>query len=112
MRTVFHVSSPTALGIAPAKITNLLEDETVTLDRVHVVIDDSQTVTTLGGGSDVVGVLGSLPDRVEVGVCSNALAGARIDADELPESVDVLSSGVGELTRLQADGVGYIRLLG
>lgn len=112
MRTVFHVSSPEALAIVPSKVRNLIADETVDLDRVHVVIDDSETVTRLCRGDDVVEELGFLPDSVEIGVCKNALSGAVVGATDLPTSVEILSSGVGELTRLQSDGVAYIRLLG
>jgi intracellular sulfur oxidation DsrE/DsrF family protein len=112
MRTVFHVSNPDALAIAPAKIENLLADSTVTLDGVRVVIDDGRTVARLGDDSDTVPALQSLPDRVDVGVCSNALSGAPLDEAALPSFVETLSSGVGELTRLQSNGFSYIRLLG
>lgn len=53
-----------------------------------------------------------LSASVEIGVCNNALSGAAIDAEALPEFVEILSSGVGELTRRQSDGFAYIRLLG
>jgi intracellular sulfur oxidation DsrE/DsrF family protein len=112
MRTVFHVSRPDALAIVPAKVRNLLADGTVDPDSVKVVIDDSETVTTLGEGSDIVAALGALPNPVEIGVCSNALSGATVDTETLPAFVETLSSGVGELTRVQADGYAYIRLLG
>lgn len=112
MHTVFHVSSPDALAIAPAKIRNLLADATVTLDEVRVVIDDSTTVAQLDEDNDTVTELDSLPETVRIGVCSNALSGAPVDDETLPTFVETLSSGVGELTRLQSNGFAYIRLLG
>lgn len=112
MQTVFHVSSPDALAIAPAKITNLLADETLSLEDVRVVIDDSATVTELGETTATVAALESLPAGVGIGVCRNALSGAALDAEALPAFVDTLSSGVGELTRLQSNGYSYIRLFG
>lgn len=112
MRTVFHVSSPDALAYVAPKARNLLADETIELEQVRVVIDDSATVTRVGSESDVVVALESLPDSVDIGVCTNALSGAALDAEALPAFVERLSSGVGELTRLQSDGFAYIRLLG
>jgi len=112
MRTVFHVSSPGALAIVAPKVENLLADETVELDRVHVVIDDRQTIATLDREHDVVTALRSLPDTVEIGVCTNALLAAPVDAEVLPPFVETVPSGVGELTRLQSNGFAYIRLLG
>lgn len=112
MRTVFHVSSPGALAIASPKVRNLLADESVELDRVSVVIDDRETIETLGEHRDVAAALGSLPDLVGVRVCNNALSGTGVDAEALPEFAETVESGVGELTRLQSRGFAYIRLLG
>lgn len=48
-------------------------------------------------------------DDVSVKACSNTLAMFDLDESDLVDGVETVSSGVGELTRLQNDGYAYIR---
>ncbi|MCD2203935.1 DsrE family protein [Halobacterium sp. KA-6] len=51
-----------------------------------------------------------LIDRgVTVKQCSNTIEGTDISEDDLIEGVELVSSGVGELTRLQNEGYAYIK---
>lgn len=108
MRTVFHVSDPDALSTVVAKVENLYDDDALVVDTVSVVFDRGAVIDALVDDPDAAAALvaaGATPR-----VCSNALGGADADRESLPEGVRVVSSGVGELTRLQDAGYAYIRV--
>lgn len=109
MQTVYHVSDVAAYRTAVAKVRNLLDDDTLHVEAVAVVVDRPTVI-------DAVALdLGETTAKlVELGatikLCSNAARGAEASEDEFGEGVEFVSSGVGELTRLQNEGWSYIRL--
>lgn len=108
MQTVFHTSHPEQFRVADAKVRNLLADETLEMDDVAVLIDRPGTIDA--AADDQRETADAVIDAgATLKVCSNALRGADIDESGLPEGTDVVSSGVGELTRLQSQGWAYIR---
>jgi intracellular sulfur oxidation DsrE/DsrF family protein len=108
--TVFHVSTPHSLETVVHKARNLLADETVDVERIRIVVDDGETIAEFGRNEPVTSALASLPEAVEIAICRNALSGSPVETVTEPERVEVVTSGVGELTRLQRDGAAYIRL--
>jgi intracellular sulfur oxidation DsrE/DsrF family protein len=110
MKAVFHHSTdhPALHDRVVGNIENLLDDETIDLDAVALVANS--------GGLDLLFADSPQRDRVvdlqERGVvfkqCSNTITGTEIDESDLVDGVELVSSGVGELTRLQADGYAYI----
>lgn len=109
MQTVYHVSDVAAYRTAEAKVRNLLGDETLDVEAVAVVVDRPTVI-------DAVALdLGETTAKlVELGatikLCSNAARGADAVEGDFGEGVEFVSSGVGELTRLQNEGWSYIRL--
>lgn len=108
MKTVFHVSDTDAYRTAEAKVRNLLCDETVDIESVAVV--DRPTVIDaaaldLGETTATLAEMGAT-----VKLCSNAARGADAGEEAFGEGVEFVSSGVGELTRLQSREWAYIRL--
>jgi intracellular sulfur oxidation DsrE/DsrF family protein len=103
MRTVFHVSTEEQLAYVDAKVQNLLADETVDVEHVVVVVDAPDPIDAaanyLSNKAEAVVEAGG-----DFEICSNAARGAVHDVDDLPEGVEQVSSGVGELTRLQNRG--------
>jgi intracellular sulfur oxidation DsrE/DsrF family protein len=89
-------------------IENLLDDETVATDDVALVSN--------GGG--IVLLTEDSPEREAVedlqerGVvfkqCSNTLTGIDTTENDLIDGVELVSSGVGEIARLEAAGYVYI----
>ncbi|WP_458188508.1 DsrE family protein [Haladaptatus sp. NG-WS-4] len=111
MNTVFHVSTPDAAELTVPKVENLLADETLDLESVAVLFDSGEAIATLERDSDVTADVRTLISRnVEYKVCSNAIRNPAVDESNLVSGVEVVSSGVGELTRLQARDYAYIRL--
>lgn len=111
MRTVFHVSNPEAVRIAVAKVRNLLADDSLELDSVAVVFDRGDAIAELHEGADLADDVAELLDEdVAFSVCSNAAEHPAVSKLELLDGVEVVSSGVGELTRLQDSGHAYVRL--
>lgn len=108
MRTVFHVSTADQLSYVDAKVRNLIADETVDVEHVAVVLDSPDAIDAAAGQlrrkAESV-----LADGGDFEICSNAARGATSSVDDLPEGVERVSSGVGELTRLQNEGYAYIR---
>ncbi len=109
MRTVFHVSTAQQLSYVDAKVRNLLEDETVDIDHVAVVLDapgpiDAAADRLRDKARAVIAAGGAFE------ICSNATRGATHSIEDLPDGAERVASGVGELTRLQDRGYAYIRL--
>ncbi|MFB6221360.1 MAG: hypothetical protein ABEH90_07965 [Halolamina sp.] len=109
MRTAFHVSDADAYRTAEAKVRNLLGDETLDLSEVAVVVDHPKSINAAAGRlQDATESLAEMGATVKL--CSNAFGGADADETVFSEGVELVSSGVGELTRLQNSGWTYIRL--
>lgn len=109
VKTVFHVSDTDAYRTAEAKVRNLLDDDTLDLEAVAVVVDRPTVIDA--AALDLGETTAKL---VEIGatvkLCSNAARGADAGEDDFVEGIEFVSSGVGELTRLQNQGWAYIRL--
>jgi intracellular sulfur oxidation DsrE/DsrF family protein len=111
MRTVFHVSTPEDVQVVVAKVRNLLADETVEMESVAVVFDRGEAIAELHADSDLAEDLRDLLDAgVGLKACGNAAKHPVVSRENLLAGVEVVSSGVGELTRLQDAGYAYIRL--
>lgn len=111
MKTVFHVSSPEDVQVVVAKVENLLADETFEMDAVAVVLDDGEAIARLHADSDIADDLRDLlADDVGLKACGNAARHPAVSKSDLLGGVEVVSSGVGELTRLQDAGYAYLRL--
>ncbi|WP_276299041.1 DsrE family protein [Halorussus lipolyticus] len=111
MQTVFHVSTPEDVRVVVAKVRNLLADETVEMESVAVVSDRGEAIAELHAGAELADDLrGLLGDGVALKACRNAAQHPAVSETDLLDGVEVVSSGVGELTRLQDAGYAYIRL--
>lgn len=109
VKTVYHVSDVAAYRTAEAKVRNLLDDETLDVEAVAVVVDRPTVIDAvaldLGEATAKLVELGAT-----IKLCSNAAKGADAVESDFGEGVEFVSSGVGELTRLQNEGWSYIRL--
>lgn len=87
---------------------NLTQDETIEMDDVTVLAQGEgiDPVTAGGDHSDHVETL--IDDGVTFKACANTLDMFDIEEADLVSGVETVSSGVGELTRLQNDGYAYI----
>ena len=109
-KTVFHLvdgdSDDQELTLTLAE--NLTKDDTIDMEDVAILAqaEGIDPVTTDGDQSDHVRSL--IESGVSVKACSNTLAMFDLEESDLVDGVEVVSSGVGELTRLQNDGYAYI----
>lgn len=109
MHTVFHVSDIEAYRTAEPKVRNLLDDEQVDIDGVAVLADRPTVIDAAAlDCSETTAELVELGATVKL--CSNAGRGADAGPEAFDAGVEFVSSGVGELTRLQDQGWAYIRL--
>jgi hypothetical protein len=111
MRTVFHVTSsdPERQSRALMSVANLLRDDTVEVDTVTVVANAGAVrMLTEGPHADRVRTLSQA--GVEFRACSNSVERVGFAPSELLAPVETVTSGVGEVARLQETGYGYIRL--
>jgi len=109
VHTVYHVSSVEAYRTAEPKVRNLLDDESLDLDGVAVVVDRPAVIDA--AAMDCRETTNALVEMgATVKLCSNAAVGAEAEEADFGERVEFVSSGVGELTQLQDSGWAYIRL--
>lgn len=109
MNVLFHHSERENHQKVISNVQNLLDDDTVGVDEVAVVTN-AGGIELLMAGSDLHEEIRELSDQgVLFKACGNTLSGSDIGQDGLIEGVEVVSSGVGELTRLQDQEYGYIK---
>ena len=110
MNVVFHHTNddPELHARVTGNIENLLEDETVETDDVALV-SNGGGIALLTGDSPQHAAIEELQERgVTFKQCSNTLTGIDIDESDLIDGVELVSSGVGEVARLEAAGYVYI----
>jgi intracellular sulfur oxidation DsrE/DsrF family protein len=112
MRTVFHITSgdPDDQARALSSAGNLLADDTVDLDAVAFVANSSAVRMFVHGAANAPQIRSLAENGVEFKACSNSLGREDLAPERLLDDVEVVSSGMGELTRLQSAGYAYIRL--
>ncbi|WP_338729109.1 DsrE family protein [Haladaptatus sp. DJG-WS-42] len=111
MNTVFHfsVGGEAAYGTVLSNIENLLADTTVP-DRSVVCVTNGDGVFLLRHGEPHADRIATLHERgVSFRVCSNSLKSRSLGAADLHPAAEMVPSGGGELTRLQAAGYAYIK---
>jgi intracellular sulfur oxidation DsrE/DsrF family protein len=110
LRTVFHFAGePAAQNHALANVENLLGDDSVTMASVVVVVNGKGLLLATEE-SEYPERVASLVDRgVSFRACQNSMDALDVDEADLLPGVETVPAGVGELSRLQADGFGYIR---
>ena len=115
MRTkvVFHVDwdNEEALIMALNNIENLLKE--VPAEKAAIYLVANGTAVKLfrrERGGMYASNIGKLSDSgVRFFMCNNSLINLGIDRDEIMKSCDVVSAGIMELIRLQAEGCAYIK---
>jgi intracellular sulfur oxidation DsrE/DsrF family protein len=110
VKVVFHHSNddPQLHERIVGNIDNLLADGTLDLDAVALVANSGglALLTTDSPERDAIEEL--IERGVAVKQCHNTIVGSDITEDDLIDGVELVSSGVGELTRLQSEGYAYI----
>lgn len=111
MKAVFHHSSGDAEMHAQVvnNVANLLDDETVELEAVALVANSGGLGLLLADSAQRQQVETLQERGVVFNQCENTLVGTDTDESDLIDGVEVVSSGVGELTRLQTEGYAYIK---
>lgn len=108
---VFHLSVSTEKRRRTVvnNMTNLLEDETVDIENLALVAN-SGGIELLAAGGTFSAQIDALADQgAQFKVCSNSLWQSAYDESGLHPESEVVSSGVGELGRLQEPGYEYIK---
>ena len=90
-------------------VVNLLADETVDVEIVAVVVNGGGLGLLLADSGPREQVEALLGQGVEFKQCRNTLRRNEATEDDLVDGVEVVPSGVGELTRLQDEGYAYIK---
>jgi intracellular sulfur oxidation DsrE/DsrF family protein len=111
MKAVFHHSSGDDEMHARVvnNVANLLDDETLDLESV-VLVANSGGLGLLLQETNQREQVEALQERgVVFKQCRNTLDGTGTSEDDLLDGVEVVPSGVGELTRLQTEGYAYLK---
>lgn len=111
-RVVFHLDEPRK-GRADQvfrNIENLLDDLGENNVEVELVANGGGVKAFVKGPDSHAEQVERLAAKgVHFAACAHSLSQLEIARDTLLESVEVVSSGVGELVRKQAEGWAYIR---
>jgi len=106
MNVVFHhtTDEPAMHDRVCNNIANLLDDDTVSVANV-VLVANSGGLTLLRTGSPQAERIAALAARgVTFRQCRNTLRAAGVDESVLLDDTEIVSSGVGHVVQLQADG--------
>ena len=112
MNTVFHLSTDKSEKISEliGNVKNLKIDKTADINQICVVLnaDGVHAVLNEESASEYLQVLAE--EGVKLKVCSNSVEGQEIERERLLDEIDIVSSGVAELNRLQDKGYNYIKI--
>lgn len=111
MQTVFHLitGDPDQQQTALTLAENLAEDDSIDVDDIVVVLQADGIEPVRAGGSDEDRVRSLQEKGIAFSACGNTLELKGMERSDLVGGVDVVPSGVAELTRLQDEGYAYIR---
>ncbi|MWG34305.1 DsrE family protein [Halomarina oriensis] len=111
MNVVFHCSSGDGAdhGHALANARNLLADDTVTVDELAVVFN-GEAVRAVAENAPHADEIRGITDDVRFVACSNSLASRDLPPETLVDGVELGSSGVGTVVKLQAAGYHYVKV--
>ena len=111
MKVVFHLSDAEERRrrMVVNNMTNLLEDETVDIDDVALVVNSGGIELLVAGGTFSAQIDALADQGAQFKVCGNSLWQSEYDESGLHLESEVVSSGVGELGRLQEQGYRYIK---
>jgi len=112
MKTVFHINSGEASKQSEllGNIQNLMDDQTVEIDQIAVVIN-SNAIDMVEKGSEASEFIEEFLEKdVEFNACSNSLENRGLEKEEVIEGVEIVNSGVGNLNELQEEGFNYIKI--
>ncbi|WP_313693693.1 DsrE family protein [Halorarum halobium] len=111
MQTVFHLitGDPGGQDTTLTLAENLADDEDVEMDDV-VVLAQADGITPLTADGSHEDRVRSLQEKgIAFVACGNTLELRDLTREDLVDGVDVVDSGVTELTLLQSEGYAYIR---
>lgn len=110
MKVAFHLSQVQSNEVNKAlrNIKHLKEDKPEA--EVHAVSNTS-AVTMAKEDSQFAEKIEELMEEFDVvfKACSNSIEGTSMEEEDLIDGVEVVGSGVSELSRLQEEGFGYIK---
>ncbi|WP_158058349.1 DsrE family protein [Halorussus halophilus] len=111
MTVVLHFSGEKGQqNHAVSNVQNLLADETTDTDAVALVAN-GPGVSLLTSDSDQPKEVEQLAEKgVSLLACQNSLDAKGMTEDDLLSGAETVPAGVGELTKLQAEGYGYIKI--
>lgn len=111
METLFHLSAgdPDEWRHALQSVETLLADEETDAEPT-VVVTGNAAYAVLGSAPIAETVRELLTEGAGIVACSNALGKRGINPENLVAGVDIADSGVGELTRRQANGAAYVKV--
>lgn len=109
MKTVFHLNTDdkTRQSELLGNVQNLLNDETVEVEKIAVVLN-GDAVKMLEKTSEAADFIEGCPGKVSFKACNNSVENREVN--ELIEDAELVSSGVGELNRLQENGYNYVKV--
>ncbi|MFB6116369.1 MAG: DsrE family protein [Candidatus Nanosalina sp.] len=112
MNTVFHLSTddPEKVSELLGNIKNLKKDETIKVNEIAAVLNADGVKAALKASEAAEYLQPLMEDSLTLKVCSNSINGRKISEEELLEDLEIVSSGVGELNRLQDEGFNYIKI--
>ncbi len=110
MQVAFHLSQIQANEVRKAlrNIKHLREDKD---DADIHAVSNTSAVTMMKEDSPYADKIKELIEEYNVVMkaCSNSIEGTDMKEEDLIEGVEVVGSGVSELSRLQNEGFGYIK---
>ncbi|WP_049898980.1 DsrE family protein [Halococcus agarilyticus] len=111
MKAVFHHSNDDTVlhERVVNNVANLLDDDSIDLDAVAVVTNSGGLALVTENSPQREHVETLMEHGVAFKQCRNTLAGTDTTAEDLIDGVELVPAGVGELTRLQAEGYAYIK---
>ena len=108
-RVLFHLDEIEKAPLVLRNINNLLVD--LGEDEVEAkLVANSEGAKALFKTSPLADQVKKLAEKgVRFAVCAITISRMNLEKDDFPDSVEIVSSGTGELVRRQSEGWAYIK---
>jgi len=109
-KVVFHIDEQVKAELVLHNITNLMADIGIDNLTIEMVANGDAVKLLIKSANEFGAMFKELAEKqVAFCACANALNNFEIHKEELLDFVTVVTSGVGELVKKQAEGWAYIR---
>ncbi len=108
-KVLFHLNDQNKVEATLRNIENLLEDSDEDIE-IELVVHSEAVYSFIENKINNLKKINTLIDKgINISICKNTLSNSNLKKEDFIPGISIVSSGMGEITRKQAEGWLYIK---